>query len=97
VKLTTHLHLLPKSKNEWSYTSIPQYTFMAWFSVKRNKKSFKMQSHKVSILNIVRVIKSRRSEFDGTSSTYERSEIHKIYKILLGNLKGKEVGKLMSS
>jgi hypothetical protein len=23
VKLTTHLHLVTKSKNEWSYTSIP--------------------------------------------------------------------------
>jgi hypothetical protein len=23
VKLTTHLHLMPRSKNEWSYTSTP--------------------------------------------------------------------------
>jgi hypothetical protein len=23
MKLTTHLHLLPRSKNEWSYTSTP--------------------------------------------------------------------------
>jgi hypothetical protein len=28
VKLTTHLHLVPRSKNEWSYTSIPQYVFV---------------------------------------------------------------------
>jgi hypothetical protein len=34
VKLTTHLHLVPTSKNEWIYTSIPQYAFMAWCSVK---------------------------------------------------------------
>jgi len=34
VKLTTHLHLVPTSKNEWSYTSIPQYAFMAWCLVK---------------------------------------------------------------
>jgi hypothetical protein len=34
VSLTTHLHLVPRSKNEWSYTSIPQYAFMAWRSVK---------------------------------------------------------------
>jgi hypothetical protein len=34
VKLTTHLHLVPRSKNEWSYTSTPQYALMAWFSVK---------------------------------------------------------------
>jgi hypothetical protein len=30
VKLTTHLHLVPRSKNEWSYTSTPQFAFMAW-------------------------------------------------------------------
>jgi hypothetical protein len=34
VKLTIHLRLVPRSKNEWSYTSIPQYSFMAWCSVK---------------------------------------------------------------
>jgi hypothetical protein len=31
--LIIHLHLVPRSKNEWSYTSIPQYAFMAWCSV----------------------------------------------------------------
>jgi hypothetical protein len=35
VKLTTHLHLVPRSKNEWSYTFTAQYTFMARFSVKK--------------------------------------------------------------
>jgi hypothetical protein len=34
VKLTTHLLLVPRSKNGWSYTSTPQYLFMAWCSVK---------------------------------------------------------------
>jgi hypothetical protein len=34
VKLTTHLHLVPRSKNEWSYTSTPQYVFMEWCLVK---------------------------------------------------------------
>jgi hypothetical protein len=34
MKLTTHLHLVPRSKNEWSYTSTPQYAFMAWCLVK---------------------------------------------------------------
>jgi hypothetical protein len=34
VKLTTPLHLVPRSKNEWSYTSTPQYASMAWCSVK---------------------------------------------------------------
>jgi hypothetical protein len=30
----THLHLVQTSKNEWSYTSTPQYTFMVWCLVK---------------------------------------------------------------
>jgi hypothetical protein len=34
VKLTTHLHLVPRSKNEWNYTSAPQYAFMVWCLVK---------------------------------------------------------------
>jgi hypothetical protein len=34
VKLNIHLHLAPRSKNEWSYTSIPQYVFTAWYLVK---------------------------------------------------------------
>jgi hypothetical protein len=34
MKLTTHLHLVPRSKNEWSYISTPPYVFMAWCSVK---------------------------------------------------------------
>jgi hypothetical protein len=34
VKLTTRLHLVPKSKNAWSYTSTPQYAFMEWCLVK---------------------------------------------------------------
>jgi len=36
VKLTTHLHLMPRSKDEWSYTSIPQCTFMAGYLVKHS-------------------------------------------------------------
>jgi len=34
VKLTTHLKLVLSSKNPRSYTSTPQYAFMAWCSVK---------------------------------------------------------------
>jgi hypothetical protein len=29
-------HLVPRSKNEWSYTSTPQYAFLAWCSVKKS-------------------------------------------------------------
>jgi hypothetical protein len=32
--MTTHLHLVPRSKNAWSYTFTPQYVFMAWYLVK---------------------------------------------------------------
>jgi hypothetical protein len=34
VKLTTHLHLVPRSTNAWSHTSTPLYVFMAWCLVK---------------------------------------------------------------
>jgi hypothetical protein len=37
VKLTTHLHLVPRSKNDWSYTSTPQYAFMVWCLVKQGQ------------------------------------------------------------
>jgi hypothetical protein len=58
VKLTTHLHLVPRLKNEWSYTSTPQYAFMAWCSAKRHRDnftftllyySFSIQSHSNTI------------------------------------------------
>jgi hypothetical protein len=34
VKRTTDLHVVSRSKNEWSYTSTPQYAFIAWCLVK---------------------------------------------------------------
>jgi hypothetical protein len=40
VKLTTHLHLVPRSKNAWRYTSTPQYVFMAWCLVKHKDFTF---------------------------------------------------------
>jgi hypothetical protein len=33
-----HLLLLPRSKNAWSYTSLSQYAFMAWCSVKKGQR-----------------------------------------------------------
>jgi hypothetical protein len=32
----THLHLVPRSENEWSYTSTLQHAFMAWCLVKKS-------------------------------------------------------------
>jgi hypothetical protein len=37
VKMTIHLHLVPRSKNAWSYTSTPQYIFMTWCLVKHRE------------------------------------------------------------
>jgi hypothetical protein len=45
VKLTTHLHLVPSSKNEWSYTFTPQYAFMAWCSVKAQGQLYLCQGY----------------------------------------------------
>jgi hypothetical protein len=36
VKLTTHLHLVPRSRMRRDIPSLPQYAFMAWCSVKKN-------------------------------------------------------------
>jgi hypothetical protein len=30
MKLTTHLHPVPRSKNTWNYTSTSPYAFIAW-------------------------------------------------------------------
>jgi len=35
VKLITHLCLVPRSKNAWSYTSTPQYVFIVWCLIKQ--------------------------------------------------------------
>jgi len=41
VKLTTHLHLVPSSKNEWSYTSTPQTRLHgAVLGYKKHKDNF---------------------------------------------------------
>jgi len=39
VKLIIHLHLVPRLKNAWNYTSTHQYTFMAWCLVKHRDNS----------------------------------------------------------
>jgi hypothetical protein len=37
VKMTSHLNVLPRSKNACSYTSTPQYVSMAWCLVKHRE------------------------------------------------------------
>jgi hypothetical protein len=47
-------------KNAWSYTSIPQYVFMAWCLVKhRDNFAFTLP---LPLLNIFKVIKSRNND-----------------------------------
>jgi hypothetical protein len=57
---TTHLHLVPRSKNEWNSTSTPQCAFMAWCSVKKAQgqlylylaKHHAMKTYTEHILNL---------------------------------------------
>jgi hypothetical protein len=38
VKLTTHLHLVPKSRMRGAIPPLPQYAVMAWCSIKRKHR-----------------------------------------------------------
>jgi len=49
VKLTTYLHLVLRSKNAWSYTSTPQYAFMAWCLVKAQGQYHTVKMHKLDV------------------------------------------------
>jgi hypothetical protein len=49
-RLTTHFYPVPRSKNEWNYTSTPQYVFMAWYLVKhRDKFTFTLNLSAASV------------------------------------------------
>jgi hypothetical protein len=54
VKLTTHLHLVPRSKHAWSYTSTPQYSFVAWCSVKKHRDTFTFYLSMCTPINVTR-------------------------------------------
>jgi hypothetical protein len=62
VKLATHLLLVPRSKNAWSHISTPQYTFIAWCSVKAQGQLYLLyfsqkngQNWDVSTLNTMKI------------------------------------------
>jgi hypothetical protein len=38
VKLTAHLHLVPRSGNAWSVSPLPRYIFIAWCLVKQSRR-----------------------------------------------------------
>jgi hypothetical protein len=68
VKLTTHLHLVPRSKNAWNYNFTPQYAFMAWYSVKSTGKTLPVYLLQIKILSkafVVVCVKSRKKERKG--------------------------------
>jgi hypothetical protein len=65
VKLTTHLHLVARSKNERSYTSTPQYAFMEWCSVKAQGQLYLLPLiHKNNMEIVVRVIQDNGLEIN---------------------------------
>jgi hypothetical protein len=40
VKLTTYLHLVPRSRIREAILPLPQYAFMTWYSVKKHRDKF---------------------------------------------------------
>jgi hypothetical protein len=61
VKLTTHLHLVPRSKNAWSCNSTPQYAFVAWCLVKYRANGFHTRYYVCDIDMYENVSKSFRT------------------------------------
>jgi hypothetical protein len=60
VKLTTHPHLLPWSKNDGAIPPLPQYAFMAWCSAKAQGQLYLYltdnQSLEDELLNMAQVM-----------------------------------------
>jgi hypothetical protein len=46
-------HLVPRLKNERSYTSIPQYAFMAWCSVKAQEQVYLYLQSSSNVCNAI--------------------------------------------
>jgi hypothetical protein len=63
VKLTTHLHLVLRSKNELSYTSTPQYAFMAWCSVEAQGQLYLLPKMRRENKNLDNLMILRRNIF----------------------------------
>jgi hypothetical protein len=70
MKLTTHLHLVPRSKNAWSHTSTPQYAFMAWFLVKIQGQIYLYLLHKHSISFPLKMVGDTKLSSSNVNSTY---------------------------
>jgi hypothetical protein len=79
VKLITHLHLVPRSKNAWSYSSTPQYAFIAWFLVKHRDNFTSSYTRKNRVLR--RIFGPKREE-DGSWRKLHNDELHSLYSSL---------------
>jgi hypothetical protein len=48
-----HLHVMPRLKNVWSYTSTPQYVLMVWYLVKhRDNFTFYLYPFKPGVMMV---------------------------------------------
>jgi hypothetical protein len=51
VKLTTHLHIVPRSRTRGAIPSLPQYVFLAWFIVK-HRDNFTFTDSQLILLQV---------------------------------------------
>jgi len=73
VKLTTHLHIVPRSKKEWRYTFTPSVRFMAWCSVKKSAGTNLPLSKKFCV--ICSLERDTQSSFSVLRSTFKVTEV----------------------
>jgi hypothetical protein len=81
VKLTTHLLLVPRSKNGWSCTSTPSICLHGVVLGGAQRQLY------LTLPSIIRLIKSRRIKWEGHMT--RMGEITNAYKILVGKRNGK--------
>jgi hypothetical protein len=72
-------HLVPKSKNEWSYTSTPQYAFMVWCSVKAQGQLYLYLSKRCINMKIVALkLKYFISRFQQNRAVFTKPTLKRI-------------------
>jgi hypothetical protein len=73
VKLTTHLHLVPKSENAWSYTLTPQYALMGWCLIKAQRQLYLYLTFRGSSVSTVTILHAGRQRFGSRQGQYSFS------------------------